>query len=269
MRLKYRVKSLDEVDSKYHDLYTEKDGEYVLDVEGVKTQEDIDRLQESLRKERNDHKETKEKYRSLDGLDVEDVIAKLDEYDELKAKADNSGNDDEKVEKLVEARMRSKLAPLERELQQAKAKNGELEGEVNQYKGKEKERTIHDHIRKAAATAKVRDTAIEDALVYGERVFDVDESGRVVTKDGVGVTPGLTPDVWLSEIKNQRPHWWPESKGAGANGGNGSGGGSNPWSKENWNMTEQGRFLTEHGQEKAEQMAQSAGTSLGGRKPEK
>ena len=64
MKLKLVVEKLDEIDSKYHDLYTEKDGKYEFTgVEGIKTQADIDRLQTALTKERADHKSTKEKYK--------------------------------------------------------------------------------------------------------------------------------------------------------------------------------------------------------------
>lgn len=270
MRLKIRVKSLEEVDSKYHELYTEKNGEYVLtEIDGMKTQEDVDRLVEAARKEREDHKATKEKFKAVASLDMEDVVAKLDEYDELKARADGSGKDEEKLEKLVEARLRSKLAPLERERDQLKQKAEELGKTNEQYQQKDKQRTIHDHIRTAATAAKVRNEAMEDALFLGERVFDVNEEGRVVTRDGVGVTPGLTPDVWLSEIKSNRPHWWPDSRGAGAGGGDGAGGGANPWGKDTWNLTEQGQYFKQHGREKSEQMAKSAGTTFGGPRPSK
>ena len=53
-----------------------------------------------------------------------------------------------------------------------------------------------------------------------------------ITRDNVGVTPGIDPAVWLSEIQAKRPHWWGEMVGTGA-----------------------------------EQMAKSAGTFIGGGKP--
>ena len=100
-----------------------------------------------------------------------------------------------------------------------------------------------------------------------ERMFEITEEGQVITKDGVGVTPGVAPDVWLSEMQPKRGHWWPASTGGGAKGSKGANFASNPWTKENWNMTEQGKILSTQGREKAEQMAKAAGTSLGGRKP--
>lgn len=38
---------------------------------------------------------------------------------------------------------------------------------------------------------------------------------------------------------------------------------SNPWSEENWNLTEQGRYITRFGIEVAKTKARQAGTKLG------
>jgi hypothetical protein len=42
---------------------------------------------------------------------------------------------------------------------------------------------------------------------------------------------------------------------------------SNPWTYENWNLTEQGRFFVAFGLVKCEQLAAAAGTTVGGPKP--
>jgi len=74
--------------------------------------------------------------------------------------------------------------------------------------------------------------------------------------------------VFLTEMQDKRPHWWPKSVGGGAGGsGNGFGGAANPWTAENWNMTQQGAYVKENGMDKATQMAKAAGTTVGGMKP--
>jgi hypothetical protein len=55
--------------------------------------------------------------------------------------------------------------------------------------------------------------------------------------------------------------------GSGGSQNNFGTGGTNPWSLDGWNMTKQGQYVRENGVEKAEQMAKSAGTTLGGPKP--
>ena len=234
----------------------------------IKTVQDVTNLQEALRKERDLVKASKAELAKFKGLDPEETLKKLDRIAELEAA--NSGKlDDEKINKIVESRIAAKTAPIERERDQFKTETDKLKVEVADFKLREVKRSIRDEVRKSAVTAKVRETAIEDALIIGENLFEKNELGKIVTKDNVGITPGLSPDVWFAEIKDARPHWWPESKGAGAGGGDGGfDGKSNPFSAEGWNLTEQGRVISQS-VEKAEQLAKAAGTSIAGGKPVK
>ena len=258
----------DDIPEAHRELFTEKDGKWLLTgVVGMKTQADIDRVNEALRKEKNDHKATKDKFSSLADLDIDDVLAKLDKYPELEAAAGGK-IDEAKLNELVETRLRTKVAPIERQLAQANQKLADATKSIEGYQAKERTRAIHDAVRSAATAAKLRPEAIEDALLYGERLFDVGEDGVVTAKDNVGVTPGIEPSVWLTEMQTKRPHWFGESAGGGARGGNGGGsGGNNPWAKGHWNMTEQGRIYRESPQ-RAEQLAKSAGTTIGGPQPQ-
>lgn len=260
--------SYDEIPDAVKHLYTEKDGKYVLLARGeVKSVEDVNRLQDSLRKEREDHKSTKRKWAPLNDHDPEEILKNLDRIEELES-ASGGNIDESKIDELVEKRLKTRVAPLERQVKTLEEERNTLTQERDQFKQKDERRDIHDHIRKAAVKANLRETAIEDALIIGERIFERDENGNVVSKDGVGVTPGVDPTVWLSDVKETRPHWWPESSGSGARGGDGGSGGSNPFTAENWNLTEQGRLVKENPQ-RAEQMAKSAGTTVGGGKPQK
>lgn len=268
MGLKAILDTLDDVPEHFHELYTEKNGKYELTgIEGIKTEADVTRLQSALTKERNDHKQTREKFSVLGDRKPEEVVELLDRIPELEAAA--SGKIDEnKLNELVEGRLKTKLAPLEREKGTLAQRAQELEGLVQQYQTKERTRTIHDEVRSAAAKAKVLPEAMEDALMLAERVFEVDESGKVTAKEGVGCTPGVDPAVWFTELQSKRPHWWGPSQGGGAAGNRGgAGGGANPWSAEGWNMTEQGKILREN-PTRAEQLAKSAGTTIGGKKPQ-
>lgn len=265
--LKFKYTTQEEIPAEFQALYSNVGESWVLTgVTGVKTQDDIDRIQEGLRKEREDHKATKDILRSYQSIgDPEEVQIKLDRFDELESAAGGK-IDESKLNEMVEARIKSRTAPLERQISKLTEERDSLSSSVTEFNQKEVRRTIHDDLRKAATTAKVRDTALDDVLLY-ESIFTVDEhTNRVVTKDGVGVTPGVDASVWLTEVKNNKPHWWPESKGAGANGGEGTGGVANPFTAENWNLTEQGKLIT-NDRTRAEQMARSAGTTIGGKKP--
>lgn len=272
MAIKVVEDSIDNVPEHFRELYSEQNGKFVLTgVEGMKTQQDIDRLMNSLTKERNDHKAVREKYSFLNGLDVAEVQARLDKFPELEAIASGKGVDENAVQKLVEARINSTVAPIKRELDGAKQQLAERESLLQAFQQKEIRRTINDEVLAAIGKNKgFRSEAVEDALLYAAQLFEVTEDGRVVTKDGVGVTPGIEPGVWLTDVQSKKPHWWGQSSGGGASGSGGGldGSQSNPWSHDGWNVTRQMEIHKENPM-RAEQMAKSAGTSLTGGRPVK
>lgn len=271
-----------EVAEHFRELFTERDGQFVLTgITGIKTEADTSRLQTALNAEKDAHKRTKDRLRPLtfNGHSVVEMgdeelkttVEAFDGYEELKTKAENAGQvDDDKINAIVEQRIKTRIAPVEREKQKLAEDLKAANDQVTTYQGKERQRTIHDKVREARVAAKIIDTAEEDVLFLAERMFEVTEDNRVVTKDGVGVTPGITADIWLQEMQPKRPHWWPESQGGGATGGKGGGPvGDNPWSAKSWNLTKQGQYYQQHGEAKAEQMAKAAGSSLGATAPPK
>jgi outer membrane murein-binding lipoprotein Lpp len=268
MTLKAVLDNLDALDSKYHDLYTEKDGKFVLGpVEGMRSEADVQRLTTSLTKERDEHKATKAKFSPFVGMDIAEVTTKLARVDELEILVAGKP-DDAKIEQIVSTRLAAKTAPLERERDALKGQVTTLTGEVATFKQDAVIRSVHDGIREAAIKHKVEPGAIEDALLLGERVFEVDDLGHVVTGDRRGVTPGLNPEQWLADVLTKKPHWVAPSGGGGARGPGDTGGGVNPFTKDGWNMTLQGQLLRTD-RARAERMAKAAGTSIGGPRPAK
>lgn len=268
MKIKAQYATQEEVPADYVDLYEEKDGKWVLtQVEGVRSEEEFTRVHGALTKERNDHRETKGKISLLGGRDINEVVADLDKIEEYKIAAD-AGKDEHKVEKLVESRLRTKIAPIERERDQLKTRVGELETEVTGFKTETRTRSIRDALSSAATKTKVIQEAQEDVVMLGVNLFELDDNGIVVTRDNIpGVTPGITPEAWLSDNVSKKPHWFGSSFGGGAGGSRGNGGGgANPWKHDQWNMTQQGEMLRTDRQ-KAEQLAKAAGTTIGGPRP--
>jgi len=274
MQLSTEHEKLEDIPEEYRALYTEQEGKFVLTgIQGVKSQADIDRIHSSLVKERDDHKVTKTTLHTWDGMDHTEITGKLDRFKELEVMA--AGNKDEfdaKLEELTEARVVTRLAPVERENKTLKTRCDELEGIATGLQIEKTRRTIGDQVLEACVEIKVVDEARPDVIMLANQVFEVADDGKtVLTKENpYGVTPGLSPDVFLSEMQEKRPHWWPTSVGGGAagSGGNFGTGANNPWTHEGWNMTKQGAFIKENGIEKGEQMAKAAGTTIGGRKPE-
>lgn len=256
--------SIDEVPESFRPLYTEQDGKAVLSkVVGLKTQDDINRLQGALEKERNDHKQVKSMLGKFGDRSVDDVLADLDRLPALEAAAKGADNLDEQIA----GRLQQETAPLQRKLSTYETELETLRGQVSEYQTREVHRDINDTVGKYALGSKVLPEAVEDIQFMARSIFEKNESGEVVAKAGIpGVTPGISPEVWLVELQQSKPYYWPQSNlpNMGKGGGNSTGG--NPWSKDSWNMTEQGRILREN-RNKAEQLAAQAGSAIGGKRP--
>lgn len=285
MVLKAVHDSQEEIPENYRDLYTEKDGKWELTgIQGVKTTADTSRLEESLKKERKKVSAYRDKLKLFNGggelsVDAEiddwrarasDHQSKFDRIEELEAAAGDKLDDskiNEMVEKRVNATLNSKLAPVQRELETVKREREEFAAANEGYAKEKRRRTIHDAVREALMAEKVVQTAFDDALMLAERHFEVTDEGQVVTREDAGVMVGLDPKGWLAELQPKREHWWPNSVGGGSRGSGTAGtAGNNPFSAKHWNMTEQGKVLRES-PERAKQLAEAAGTKIGGPKP--
>lgn len=256
----------------FSSLYTEKDGKFHLsNVKGLKTEADVQQVRTALAKEREEHKGTKSKYEKFAPFadKADEVLADLDL---LKGVREKVGGNLDKLEEsdLVKGKISQAIGPLQREIENLKKVNGELEANNGKLQSEIRTRDIKSIVGAAAAKAKVHSTAIPDIELIAGSVMEFTDDGKLITRDGVGVTPGLDVDGWLTEMQTARPHWWPDSSGGGAGGGKNSGVfADNPWTADNWNMTKQGQIIREKGAEVAARMAKVAGTTVGGMRPKK
>ena len=267
MPLKAIHDTIDDIDEPYRDLYTEKNGKWELTgIAGAFTQANMDRVQAALDKERAEHKATQDKLTVWTDLDHEDIMTKLDRIPELEAAAKGPLDEaqiEEIVTRRVEGTLASRTAPLER---QVKTLTGKLEAaaaERDTLATEKQQRRVHDGVREAMTQAKVLPEAYDDALLLAERVFEIrEDDGAIVTRDQVGTTPGVDPQVWLTEMRERRPHWWPSSQGGGAKGsGAGLDAVDNPWNPKAPNLTEQARIMAEN-PDRAKQLAKAAGVEI-------
>jgi hypothetical protein len=277
-KLKTIYETAEEIPEGFADLFTERNGKFELTgIENVKTQGDVDRVAEALRKEKADHKATKESLVKFHGIDPETVNAQLEELESTKTQLETltkgGALDEAKLEPIIEARVKRALGPVEREktqltraLEVSKNETVAARTEVDKLSGVLQSGTIERAIRDAAIAAKVISPAIEDAVMQGLSVLTAAEDGAIVTKDNVaGVTPGISAADWLKDMQDKRPHWWPVSQGGGSRGGSGGAvnRADNPWTKEGWNMTKQGQTVKTLGEAKAKAMAESVGSYIG------
>lgn len=257
--LEATVDNLDNVPEALHAEYVQTGDKYVLQVNGMKPQAEFDRLQSTHNTLKNNHNVLVGKVTTAFGdRPFEEIRADLDRIPELEA---GQGQiDEDKLNNMVEARTRTKLAPVERERDQAKARVGELEGTVQQLTTQQQRRKISDDVRAAAKKAGVTDEAMDDALRLGRDVFEIrEDDGKVVVKEGAEFAQGIEPSVLFADLQSKKPHWFGESRGGGSSGNRDTNrNASNPFSKANWNMTAQGQLMSAD-PAKAEQMAKMAG----------
>jgi hypothetical protein len=220
--------------------YVQRNDKWELQAEGVKTQADVDRLQEALRKEREDARKAKERAAAFGDLDPKTVQAMRDEYEVLKA---NSGKIDEERRDELKKKLENQIKnPLLRELDELKGKyeteaktRSELEAAIRRSR-------MEAEFRSAATQAKVRPEAVEDILRYMDD-FEMGEKGPQLKS---GDAAGTSLNDWFSEMKSRRSHWWPEAEGAGSRGGGVPGyAGPNPFDPETENVTEQFRIYNQ------------------------
>lgn len=262
--LNLSYQSQDEIPEQYRGLYTEEDGSFKLTrVVGMKTQDDVNRLTEALNKERNDHKQVRSTLSRLGDQSIDDVLAALDRIPALEAAAKGADNIDEQIA----GRLQQETAPLQRTINELTSQLEEAQGQVKEFQAKETRRTIGDAVGQAATKLKMLPEAVDDVAFMANGIFETNEAGQVVAKAGIqGVTPGISPEVWLTELKQTKPFYWPASQGAGGRGGKGGQSSNNPFTKDNWNLTEQGKLINSN-RALAEQYASAAGTTIGGPRP--
>lgn len=265
----------EDIPDTYVSLFTEKDDKWEMtEVSGIKTVGDVKRVQTTLDKERKDHKkinrEIKEKLDVFEALgDIEAVTEGIDSLPGLKAAAKDGKFDEEEMNQLVSTRVERELSPVKRKLTAAEKDRDDAQTKVVGFEAADKTRSISGAIRTAAIGAKIQNLAIEDVVMIGSALFQLDEGGAVLTKDNVGVAPAINPKAWLAEVmeKGIRPYWWGETNGGGAGGSKGGGSGKNPWQDGSWNMEEQANLVKTKGFAEAQKVAESVGSKVGATRP--
>lgn len=230
MALALSVDSLDGLPDAIHSLYMEKDGKFILDVDGGVP--DVTGLKTALESERAiakaEAKAKKELETKYNGVDP-------DKYKEFLAKAEKA-----EEEKMILEGKQEELANKKLELRDAEwkkqiaLKDAELES-INSKVASLKEKALSEQIRSGINGA-FHAMANDDAVAAAMKMFRLDDNtgdavmydadgSIVIGKDGK--TP-FSPKEWANSdaLKDTKPHWFPGSLGGtGATQTNGSGGG--------------------------------------------
>lgn len=177
-------------------FYVEKDGAWVLQLEDMKTEDDVARLKKALEAEREAHKESKSLFKKLE-----------EKIEALGQKKDNPKQKDDTKGKSLE------LLALEQKQKEYDERMAVLEKEREALLAEKKNNAITKALREVAK-GKITESAFADLELYASQ-FDTTENGEVVEKgSGKGVAE------WFGETIKSRPHWLASNTPSGASGGN-------------------------------------------------
>jgi hypothetical protein len=247
MALKYKLKSKDEVPAELHNLYVERDGAFLLDVDGAVDKAKLDEFRNTnvaLIKERD---ELKQRYEGIDPAEVRklaDEKRKLEEAQQIKAG---------EADKVIEARVRAVKSELDKQIASVTSERDALHSRLATIQ-------IDQAVVTEATKRGLRASAIPDITARARNTFrlvngvpqalEADNQTTRVGKDGV--TP-LTMAEWIDTQVSEAPHLFESNAGGGGGGatsqysygsggvGNGLGNKAvrNPFRRETWNLTEQ------------------------------
>lgn len=280
MALEESYATIEEIPEAFRELYTERNGAHVCTgINGMLGSSERVRLQNEngARRITNTELTTSLGGWSNLGETPDAVRTLLDSIPVLQAQADAAGGDAEAIQKQVDARVRVTEVQHQRAIETLNTAQTNQAAVLLSYEDGARSTAIRNAVIKAAQDSKqgkINPDALEDVVMYGAAQLQcVEERGEngqlmitgVVSKENVGVTPGMDAGVWLTEMSPKKGHWYMESSGGsgGPRKRDGSGMGGNPWMKANWSMAAQGRFVREHGADKARAAAEQAGSKLG------
>lgn len=222
MALKLIVDSLDGIPEALHGEYTEKDGKFVLAVDGI---EDTSGLKSALDKERKTAKELEKKVKRWESLGKtdEEIAALLASHEEAERKRLEAEGDHGKILKQHQDKWAKEKADLESELNAARS------SERNAIIGN----SVMSALTKAGATEEGVDLLpdrLAGRIKYetedGKRVLKIMQADGETPMAGSGKDGAATFDDLVKEATDKWPSLFKGSgnTGSGKQPGNGAGG---------------------------------------------
>lgn len=167
-------------------------------------------------------------------------------------------------------------ATYEGQINALKTQVDQFKTERDQFEAENKRIIVSQGLTRAALANQALPEAIPDIIARADRSgWTVNEKGEMVLFDqrtnsyvyGANGVDFITPEEWVLSLKQGGArHFFVQPYGGGATGSDSYTSGTNPWSKDSWNETEQAKaYLADP--VKAKQMAERAGSRLGALRP--
>lgn len=171
-KLKAKIAKLEDVPEAQRALYVEKDGSFVLDLEGAKLDDDVQGLERSRSQVLHDNKKLVERLKAFEaaGIEPEDVSDLL----ALKQKADDSKQKQTEIEKVT-----AQLNAYDKKSAKWAEREGQLVGEI---------RRLHIETAALSALSELKGSAKLMLPVIRSQVDVVEENGawKPFVKDALG-----------------------------------------------------------------------------------
>src|SRR5262245_5138623 len=242
MALKFKFKTKEEIPAESQSLYVERDGGWLLDVDGAVDKAKLDEFRTNNIALTNQLAEQKKRF---EGIDPDEVKKLAEEKRKLEESQQLKGGE---IEKVVEGRLKTAKSEWDKQLNTVVAERDVLNSRLTAIQ-------IDQGVITVATKKGLRPTAIPDITARARVVFRlVDGAPRAYEADGQtvrvgkdGITP-MTLDEWVDQQVADAPHLFESNAGGGAAGNSSGGAGSNPTvknplQKETWNLTEQMKLL--------------------------
>ena len=230
-------------------------------------QAEIDRLRAHSNKLLDEKKTLKTQFdefkSDFDGIDADNIKKMMKVFESSEeAKLIAEGKLDEVIKSRTEKAILTKDSVIEDLTKQF----DELKKEHSAIDGLYRSEKITNELREHAEKLDVLPTAIDDVVRRGLDLFQIGEDRKIESRDSDGNlrkvgTKALTPELFVKGLQESAPHFWPQSKGAGATGGNAHDNGNNPFKKgKHYNLTEQAK-INKADPERAAQLRKEADAS--------
>lgn len=247
MKLKAILDSVSDLPDAIKAYYVEKDGKFVLQIEGVADHPDAKALKSALDRERDEKKAAKDKLTA-----IETRVSGLPEDFDLAAY--NRLMDTAK-DKDVDARLEEQKNRLTKQFDTEKAT---LTADRDKWKTASESEAKTSTLTKAIAEANIAPQFVEAVeAMFAGKIHIAHEGDKLITTiDSLPVADALK--AFATSDKGKAFVQAPGNGGGGSGGNPGSGGEVNPWAKDTLNLTEQGRIYRAD-PAKAERLQRAAG----------
>ncbi len=241
MPLKYKVKSKEEVPAELSHLYQERDGAWLLDVEGAIDKAKLEEIRNNNATLARERDELKQRF---EGIDPDEVRKLMEEKQRLEMEA--QGKKPEDIDRILAERVKTLRADLEKQI-------GSLTSERDTLNSRLTTIQIDQGVVTAATRLGLRSAAIPDITSRARAVFRLvngaptafESDGKTIRYGRDGISP-MTVEEWIGSVKIDAPHLFTFAEHGLQPGGDGENktalGKNNPFSRKSWNLTEQMRL---------------------------